>query len=266
VSEQTIGGRLGHRPALDGLRAFAIAAVVPYHWGAGGHFGLAGGFLGVNLFFVLSGFLITRLLLEEHIRTGAIGRAHFYRRRIARLFPGYLALVAGEIHAGGEIALPLLHDPHDARKVRAASDPEWAEAHGARPAATRFTPVERRGGFTLVEVEIATGVLHQIRAHLAFIGHPLAGDALYGGPQLPGLSRHFLHAARLAFAHPDGTRPRRRPLRPLRHAALLRRGAVPASHRNQPCGQRTAVHQWAAESEPLWPGCGHREQHPLCVE
>ena len=70
------------------------------------------------------------------------------------------------------------------------------------------TPVERRAGFTLVEVEIATGVLHQIRAHLAFIGHPLAGDALYGGPELPGLSRHFLHAARLAFAHPDGTHPR----------------------------------------------------------
>jgi len=94
VAEETIGGRLGHRPALDGLRAFAIAAVVPYHWGAGGHFGLAGGFLGVNLFFVLSGFLITRLLLEEHMRTGAIGCVHFYRRRIARLFPGYLALVA----------------------------------------------------------------------------------------------------------------------------------------------------------------------------
>jgi 23S rRNA pseudouridine1911/1915/1917 synthase len=69
-------------------------------------------------------------------------------------------------------------------------------------------PVERRGGFTLVEVEIPTGVLHQIRAHLAFIGHPLAGDALYGGPALPGLWRHFLHASRLGFAHPDGSRAR----------------------------------------------------------
>jgi peptidoglycan/LPS O-acetylase OafA/YrhL len=93
VAEDRIGGRLGHRPALDGLRAFAIAAVVPYHWGAGGHFGLGGGFLGVNLFFVLSGFLITRLLLEEHTRTGGISRTYFYRRRIARLLPGYLALL-----------------------------------------------------------------------------------------------------------------------------------------------------------------------------
>jgi 23S rRNA pseudouridine1911/1915/1917 synthase len=132
-------------------------------------------------------------------------RAQFAARTVEK---GYLALVAGELQAGGEIEVPLAHDPHDARKVRAASDPEWAEAHGARPAWTRFTPVERRAGFTLVEVEIATGVLHQIRAHLAFIGHPLAGDALYGGPELPGLSRHFLHAARLAFAHPDGSRPR----------------------------------------------------------
>jgi len=135
----------------------------------------------------------------------ALLRAQFAARTVEK---GYLALVAGELHAGGEIDVALAHDPHDARKVRAASDPEWAESHGARPAWTRFTPAVRRAGFTLVDVEIATGVLHQIRAHLAFIGHPLAGDTLYGGPELPGLSRHFLHAARLAFAHPDGSRPR----------------------------------------------------------
>jgi 23S rRNA pseudouridine1911/1915/1917 synthase len=90
--------------------------------------------------------------------------------------------------------------------MQAASDPQYAEEHGARAALTRFLPVERRGGFTLLDVEIPTGVMHQIRAHLAFIGHPLAGDPLYGGPRLPGLSRHFLHASRLAFAHPDGSR------------------------------------------------------------
>jgi 23S rRNA pseudouridine1911/1915/1917 synthase len=61
---------------------------------------------------------------------------------------------------------------------------------------------------TLVEVGITTGVLHQIRAHLAFIGHPLVGDLLYEGPELPGLTRHFLHAAALGFTHPDGTRVR----------------------------------------------------------
>ncbi len=132
-------------------------------------------------------------------------RAQFTARTVEK---GYLALVSGELHAGGEIDLPLAHDPRDPRKVRAASDPEWAALHDARPALTRFSPLERRGGFTLLDVEIATGVLHQIRAHLAFIGHPLAGDALYEGPSLPGLSRHFLHASQLGFAHPDGTRVR----------------------------------------------------------
>jgi 23S rRNA pseudouridine1911/1915/1917 synthase len=135
----------------------------------------------------------------------AMLRAQFVARTVEK---GYLALVGGEIHAGGEIALPLLHDPRDPRRMQAASDPGYAAEHGARAAITRFLPLERRGGFTLLEVEIPTGVMHQIRAHLAFIGHPLAGDELYGGPQLPGLSRHFLHAARLAFAHPDGFRAR----------------------------------------------------------
>jgi 23S rRNA pseudouridine1911/1915/1917 synthase len=148
-----------------------------------------------------SGLLLAARTAPAH----AMLRAQFAARTVEK---GYLALVRGELHAGGEIDVPLAHDPHDARKVRAASDPEWAEAHEARPAVTRFTPLERRAGFTLVDVEIATGVLHQIRAHLAFIGHPLAGDALYGGPVLSGLSRHFLHAARLAFTHPDGNRPR----------------------------------------------------------
>jgi 23S rRNA pseudouridine1911/1915/1917 synthase len=132
-------------------------------------------------------------------------RAQFTARTVEK---GYLALAAGELHAGGEIALPLAHDPHDARRMMAISDPEYAAEHAARAAVTRFAPVERRGGFTLLEIEIPTGVMHQIRAHLAFIGHPLAGDALYGGPLLAGLDRHFLHAARLAFAHPDGSRAR----------------------------------------------------------
>ena len=148
----------------------------------------------------------------------AMLRAQFAARTVDK---GYLALVAGELHAGGEIALPLAHDPKDARKMLAASDAEYAEAHGARPAVTRFAPVERRSGFTLLEVEIPTGVMHQIRAHLAFIGHPLVGDDLYGGPELPGLRRHFLHSARQGFSHPDGSRARfESPLPPDLAAAL----------------------------------------------
>jgi peptidoglycan/LPS O-acetylase OafA/YrhL len=74
--------RLGHVPALDGVRGIAIAAVLAYH-----AFGLPGGFLGVDMFFVLSGFLITTLLLEEHADTGRISFRGFYRRRARRLLP-----------------------------------------------------------------------------------------------------------------------------------------------------------------------------------
>jgi peptidoglycan/LPS O-acetylase OafA/YrhL len=83
-----MGTRLGHRPALDGLRGLAIAAVVADHY-----FQLPGGWLGVDLFFVLSGFLITTLLLEERDQTGGISFRRFYIRRARRLLPALAGLL-----------------------------------------------------------------------------------------------------------------------------------------------------------------------------
>jgi peptidoglycan/LPS O-acetylase OafA/YrhL len=80
--------RLGHRPALDGVRGVAILAVVAFHF-----FKLRGGFLGVDLFFVLSGFLITTLLLEERSQAGRISLRRFYIRRGRRLLPAVGALL-----------------------------------------------------------------------------------------------------------------------------------------------------------------------------
>jgi peptidoglycan/LPS O-acetylase OafA/YrhL/lysophospholipase L1-like esterase len=77
-------------PALDGVRAVAVALVLVDH---GGIPGVAGGFLGVDLFFVLSGFLITSLLLDEHSRTGWIGLAGFWTRRARRLLPALVVMV-----------------------------------------------------------------------------------------------------------------------------------------------------------------------------
>ena len=83
-------GRIGHVRALDGVRGVAIAVVVGTHY-----FGVpANGALGVDLFFVLSGFLITTLLLEESDRSGGISLSRFYERRARRLLPA-LALVLG---------------------------------------------------------------------------------------------------------------------------------------------------------------------------
>ncbi|HEV2640748.1 MAG TPA: acyltransferase family protein [Actinocrinis sp.] len=86
------GDRPGHRSAgLDGLRALAVAAVVLYHLNAAW---LPGGFLGVDVFFVLSGYLITSLLLAEHRRAGRLNPRAFWARRARRLLPELFAVLA----------------------------------------------------------------------------------------------------------------------------------------------------------------------------
>ena len=95
---------LGRRPALDGLRAFAIIAVMGVHLGTvldPGNIGVdfRDGVLGVNMFFVISGFLITALLLQEYQRAGRIDLAAFWKRRALRLFPAlYVVLVAQMVY------------------------------------------------------------------------------------------------------------------------------------------------------------------------
>ena len=86
---RTAGSRRGI-PALDGIRAVAVALVLADH---GGIPGVSGGFLGVDVFFVLSGFLITSLLLDEHRNTGRIGLTGFWIRRARRLLPALLVMV-----------------------------------------------------------------------------------------------------------------------------------------------------------------------------
>jgi peptidoglycan/LPS O-acetylase OafA/YrhL len=90
-------GELTYQPALDGLRALAVAAVIAYHLGAGW---ARGGFLGVDAFFVLSGFLITSLLLAEWGRHGGISLPRFWVRRARRLLPAlFLVLAAIALYA-----------------------------------------------------------------------------------------------------------------------------------------------------------------------
>ena len=79
---------LGYRRWLDGLRGVAILAVLAFHFGF-----LPGGALGVDLFFVLSGFLITSLLVEEWQRAGSISLKQFYLRRGLRLMPAFVVLL-----------------------------------------------------------------------------------------------------------------------------------------------------------------------------
>lgn len=109
----------------------------------------------------------------------------------------YLAVVTGPVADEGEIDLSLRHR---ADRVEPALD------GSGREALTDFRVLSRSGDASLLEVRIHTGVLHQIRAHLAAIGAPVLGDTAYGGRPYPGLDRFFLHAARLGFVHPETAR------------------------------------------------------------
>jgi 23S rRNA pseudouridine1911/1915/1917 synthase len=118
----------------------------------------------------------------------------------------YLALVRGEVSKDeGEIEVPIGRDMKDRKKM-------GVRTGKARAALTRYVVKERFPGFTLLEVAPETGRTHQIRVHLAYIGHPILGDPVYTGrrrsekSQEPGepivANRQMLHAWRLGFAHP----------------------------------------------------------------
>ncbi len=107
----------------------------------------------------------------------------------------YLALVTGPLADDGEIELPL---SHHGERVRPAA----GGGADARDAHSRFTVLGRSGEYALVQVQILTGVMHQVRAHLAAVGAPIVGDTLYGGREEPGLARFFLHARSLEVTHP----------------------------------------------------------------
>lgn len=92
-----------YRPDIDGLRAFAVLSVIAYHIGVPG---LHGGFIGVDVFFVLSGFLISGLLRQELLATGRIGFAAFFARRIRRLAPALMLVTLATLLAGYVILLP----------------------------------------------------------------------------------------------------------------------------------------------------------------
>ena len=121
----------------------------------------------------------------------------------------YAALVWGVVHAGRRIDEPIGRDDKNRQKMS-------TRARRARTAVTRVTWARHFKGVSLLKLAIATGRTHQIRVHLSAIGHPIVGDATYGGVHrrvphdlrpVMRLERPFLHAMRLSFTHPaDGRR------------------------------------------------------------
>ncbi len=128
--------------------------------------------------------------------------------REGRTTKRYLALVEGRIASEGSVELPLVPHRKDPKRVEVVTEHVRLRAGTkTHPAVTRYRPVRPLGDYTLVEVELESAFRHQVRAHLAAIGHPLVGDRLYRGPRLADdlgvtLERHFLHASEVVFAHP----------------------------------------------------------------
>lgn len=111
----------------------------------------------------------------------------------------YVAVVEGVPRRRTTIDEALAHDPGDRRRMRVARVGERAW-----PARTALVSVEAHGGRALVEVEIRTGVTHQVRVHLAHVGHPVVGDGIYGAASTElGPERHALHARRLEIPARD---------------------------------------------------------------
>lgn len=141
--------------------------------------------------------------------------ADFAERRIEKV---YHALVSGFVVEDGEVKLALKFDKRQNRMTIARS--------GGKPAHTLFRILERVAGNTLLECRPVTGRTHQIRVHMAAIGHPLTVDTMYGGgqsvllshykadyrpsgrhPERPLISRLTLHARRIEFRHPESGEP-----------------------------------------------------------
>ena len=132
-----------------------------------------------------------------------VARTDAAHRSIAAQFSGrtvektYLALVQGRPERDrGTIDLPISRDPE--RRTRMT-----ARLASGRQAHSAYQVLERYAKFTLLEVQIGTGRTHQIRVHLAALGHPVAGDPLYGAAAQPDLDRPWLHALRIRFDSPS---------------------------------------------------------------
>ena len=132
-----------------------------------------------------------------------------------RVVKGYFAIVHGRPEPEGVIDQPVASKARRGRRVQVLRDPFARRGlRGSSPAETHFRVIRYGRGFAFVRLRMTTGARHQLRAHMAFLGHPVVGDSVYGSeavtfPQGQQPTRHLLHAAELSYFHPSDGRPTR---------------------------------------------------------
>ena len=175
-------------PAYGGDYSETVAAAVSAHLGGAAFHPVTRLDKGTSGAMLIAKSGYVHSLLQRLLHTDALVRE-------------YLAVASGTLTGAGVIDLPLMREEGSARRVLAPKD--------ATNSITAVTYYETLSNFaldgaemSLLRLRLGTGRTHQIRAHLAAVGHPLLGDSFYGGPSSPRIGRPALHSWRISLVHP----------------------------------------------------------------
>ncbi len=175
-------------------RGTVLNSVIAHH---GEIFGIGEGGLRSGIVHRLDVGTSGALLLALNQRRWRILRHAFSHHQVVKV---YLAIVCGRLTAAGSVTLPLVVARHVPAHVRVSNQ------ESARQCTLGYQVIEFLEGATLLEIQLATGFLHQIRATMSHLGHPILGDAVYGQAD-PMIGRPLLHAARLQCGDAQGSCP-----------------------------------------------------------
>lgn len=138
------------------------------------------------------------LVAKDH-RVFSFIREQFQKKEVKKIF---YAVVEGKVEKSGKIDVPLAHHPGSSKRMLPVVSEKISYRGRVYPALTYYSPERIGMKRTLLRVRLVTGVTHQIRVHMKYIGHPVYGDPLYGTPSPSG--RMYIHLSKLSFEYQPG--------------------------------------------------------------